>query len=192
MPLTSSWRVLAMLCLSALLLATPDLSSLFRSPTSTLAPERVTVPAEPIATTKEKLRLVDHLNKAWQVPVVLAHRIVGAAYREAQSIGAAPTLLLALIAKESSFNPQAQSSYGAVGLMQVVPRFHTEKIQDGESLHDPETNIRVGAQVLNEYLVKTGGALDPALKKYSGSATQYSRRVRAFQKEFESARTQDL
>ena len=54
--------------------------------------------------------------------------LVSAAYREALRNGLDPLLVLAVIAVESRFNPIAQSDGGAVGLMQVVPRFHTDKL----------------------------------------------------------------
>jgi len=85
----------------------------------------------------------------------------------------APELIIAIIHKESSFRPQVQSRYGAQGLMQVVRRWHREKLHPSESLFDPEVNIRVGADVLEEYLEAAGGNLDVALKKYSGNARNY-------------------
>src|SRR5690606_32980625 len=39
-----------------------------------------------------------------------------------------PLLLVAMIAVESSFNPKAKSHAGALGLMQVIPRWHMDKI----------------------------------------------------------------
>lgn len=189
MPFSACLRVLAMLCLSALLLATPNFSSYLQAAAGRTAADSSFKYAPLVSDTHEKLRLVDHLNKVWQVPLVLAHRIVGAAYREAQTIGAAPTLLLAVMAKESGFKPSAASSYGAVGLMQVVPRFHPEKLAKGEKLTNPETNIRVGTRVLGEYLSKAGGEIEPALERYSGQARQYFPRVRQYQFEFEQARS---
>ena len=84
-----------------------------------------------------------------------------------------PELLIAIIKKESAFRPQVQSSYGAQGLMQVVRRWHRDKLHPSESLFDPEVNIRVGADVLEEYLALAGGNLDTALRKYSGNARGY-------------------
>ena len=86
----------------------------------------------------------------------------------------APELLIAIIHKESSFRPKVQSSYGAQGLMQVVRRWHHDKLRPSESLFDPEVNIRVGADVLEEYLALANGDLDDALRKYSGNARNYA------------------
>lgn len=84
-----------------------------------------------------------------------------------------PELLIAIIQKESEFRPKVQSRYGAQGLMQVVPRWHRDKLRPSESLFDPAVNIRVGADVLEEYLEKAGGNIDNALRKYSGNARGY-------------------
>jgi len=186
MPFSVPLRVLAMLCLSALLLVAPK-----NATEVTLARDLVSLPVvhPPALLTPEQLRLVDHLHVVWQVPLELAHRIVTATYKEAQSIGATPTLLLAMMAKESAFHPAVSNAYGAVGLMQVVPRFHPEQLSTGESLENPETNIRVGAEVFREYLDANDGALEPTMKKYSGHTGRYFQSVKAYQKEFERART---
>lgn len=91
--------------------------------------------------------------------------------------GVAPELLIAMMQKESSLRPTVQSDYGAQGLMQVVRRWHHEKLHPSESLFDPAVNIRVGAVVLEEYLEKANGSLSKALKKYSGNARGYARNV---------------
>lgn len=84
-----------------------------------------------------------------------------------------PELLIAIMQKESGFRPTVQSRYGAQGLMQVVPRWHRDKLRPSESLFDPEVNVRVGADVLEEYLAQAGGDMSSALKKYSGNARGY-------------------
>ena len=89
-----------------------------------------------------------------------------------------PELIIAIIHKESEFRPKVQSRYGAQGLMQVVPRWHREKLQPSESLFDPEVNIRVGADVLEEYLAQAGGNMDNALRKYSGNARNYASAIK--------------
>jgi soluble lytic murein transglycosylase-like protein len=86
------------------------------------------------------------------------------------------------MAKESAFDLNAVSKYGALGLMQVVPRFHLDKLKSGEdvsSLREPGPNIRVAAEVLTGYLAKEG-SLDRALIKYSGNSPNYPARVRRY------------
>src|SRR5690606_38708735 len=88
-----------------------------------------------------------------------------------------PELLIAIMNKESTFRPKVQSRYGAQGLMQVVRRWHREKLEAGESLFDPAVNIRVGTDVLEEYLEWANGDLSKALAKYSGNARGYANTV---------------
>lgn len=62
-----------------------------------------------------------------------------------------PDLVLAIIAEESRFNPNAVSPVGAVGLMQVMPQW--EKVLGIQgSLKDPEVSIKYGLEVLGFYL----------------------------------------
>jgi len=102
---------------------------------------------------------------------------LGALVAEAFDIGAKtkldPTLLLAVMAVESSFNPFAQSAVGAQGLMQVMTRVHTDKYEDfgGRfAAFDPVTNLRVGAQVLHEYVRRTG-SVEGGLRLYVGAVS---------------------
>lgn len=60
---------------------------------------------------------------------------------------------------------------GAQGLMQVMPRFHEDKLQEGEdrtAFLDPETNIRVGAQILKESISRAGSVM-AGLQRYNGN-----------------------
>lgn len=103
---------------------------------------------------------------------------VDLAWAEAGKRKLNPELLIAIIQKESSFRPKVQSRYGAQGLMQVVPRWHREKLKPSESLFDPEVNIRVGADVLEEYLAQANGNMDQALRKYSGNSRNYVNNIK--------------
>ncbi len=96
------------------------------------------------------------------------------AWREADRNGLDPVLLIAVMAVESSFNPVAESHAGAVGLMQVIPRFHTDKFEpERESALHPDTNIRIGAKALQEY-IRRGGGLIAGLQLYNGAADDES------------------
>ena len=83
-----------------------------------------------------------------------------------------PLLILAIIGVESGFNPFAESAMGARGLMQVIPRFHMDKVPEGmgsRQLFDPAVNIRVGVHVLEEAIRRRGG-LTAGLQSYAGSS----------------------
>ncbi|MEO1021425.1 MAG: transporter substrate-binding domain-containing protein [Bacteroidota bacterium] len=58
-------------------------------------------------------------------------------------------LVTAVAAQESKFDPASQSWAGAIGLMQVLPRF-SEISED--SLYIPEVNVREGVRILSEHL----------------------------------------
>lgn len=101
---------------------------------------------------------------------------IAALVREAWSIGQRagldPTLILAIMAIESSFNPFAQSPVGAQGLMQVLTRVHDDKYEAFGGTHaafDPISNLRVGVQVLKECIARAG-SLQDGLRYYVGAA----------------------
>ena len=94
---------------------------------------------------------------------------------EAFEIGAKakldPTLILAIMAIESGFNPFAQSPVGAQGLMQVMTKVHSDKYENfGGKLaaFDPVTNLRVGVKVLQE-CISRAGSVEGGLKLYVGA-----------------------
>ena len=112
------------------------------------------------------------LSKKYRV----APEPIGALVAEAFDTGARtkldPTLILAIMAVESGFNPFAQSPVGAQGLMQVMTRVHTDKYQHfGGQLaaFDPVTNLRVGVKVLQECIARAG-SLEAGLRYYVGAA----------------------
>ena len=103
-----------------------------------------------------------------------------------------PLLILSIIAIESRFNPFAESAMGAKGLMQVIPRFHTDKLPAGaneRSLLDPVINVQVGVKVLEEAIRRKGG-LVAGLQQYAGSSDPegaYATKVLAEKERLEQA-----
>jgi len=61
-------------------------------------------------------------------------------------------LVIAVMAQESAFDPDAESLAGARGLMQIIPRFSS--VEDKEELYEPETNIREGVRYLKKHLTR--------------------------------------
>jgi soluble lytic murein transglycosylase-like protein len=91
-----------------------------------------------------------------------------------------PTLILAVMAVESSFNPFAQSPVGAQGLMQVLTRVHDDKYEAFGGNHaafDPVSNLRVGVQVLKDCIARAG-SLHDGLRTTSVRRTSKRRRLR--------------
>ena len=82
-----------------------------------------------------------------------ASEIVSLVHRFAFQYEVDPALVFRIIRVESNFNPRAHSHANARGLMQVVPKWHREKIL-GRNLFLPEVGIEVGVRVIAEYLQK--------------------------------------
>lgn len=78
-----------------------------------------------------------------------AMQLVTSVYDHAKTHGIRPSLLLAMIATESSFKRTARSKKGAVGYLQVIPKYHWNKIK-GRNLWDTDVNVQVGVLVLKE------------------------------------------
>ncbi|MDX5445420.1 MAG: transglycosylase SLT domain-containing protein [Zoogloeaceae bacterium] len=102
-----------------------------------------------------------------------------------------PLLIVAMIAVESSFNPEAKSHAGALGLMQVIPRWHMDKIgpeNDYTALFDPRFNVQVGTLVLVEGLQRYG-TLEAALQYYNGARDdpemRYTKRVMSVKRQLQ-------
>ena len=129
--------------------------------------------------------LVEHIARRYQVAPEPTGQIVQTAYRAAALMHLDPLLILAVISIESRFNPIAESGMGARGLMQIIPKYHLEKLEEhgGEdAVLDPESNILVGTRILREYVRRTG-SLEAGLQFYNGAAwdetARYTRKVLA-------------
>jgi soluble lytic murein transglycosylase-like protein len=82
-----------------------------------------------------------------------------------------PLLLIAVISIESRFNPISESPMGAQGLMQIIPRYHSDKLTDAAAnapFLDPVTNVQIGAQILQEAIHRQG-SLIAGLQYYAGA-----------------------
>ena len=100
--------------------------------------------------------------------------LVSSAFEIGQQAKLDPTLILAIMAIESGFNPFAQSPVGAQGLMQVMTKIHHEKYDNfgGKfAAFDPVTNLRVGVKVLQE-CISRAGSIEGGLKFYVGAGNK--------------------
>ncbi|WP_353439075.1 lytic transglycosylase domain-containing protein [Polynucleobacter sp. UK-FUSCHL-C3] len=124
-----------------------------------------------LRTEAERKAVASHLAKKFQLsPEDTAH-YVAQAIAVGKEVNLDPTLILAVMATESSFNPRAESRAGAQGLMQVRTHVHQEKFEPyGGPLAAfiPEANIRVGALILKACIAKAG-SLEAGLKNYLGA-----------------------
>jgi len=120
---------------------------------------------------KERQAVANHLATKYRISMAESLRYVSHAIEVANEVNLDPVLLLAIMATESSFNPNAQSRAGAQGLMQVLTRVHTEKFEPyggTVAAFVPEANIRVGALILKACIAKAG-SLEAGLRSYLGA-----------------------
>jgi hypothetical protein len=128
--------------------------------------------ADPSELTRQQAAVAGWLSRRYRVAVEPVGRLVKEAWDVGQRTQLDPTLILAIMAIESGFNPFAQSPVGAQGLMQVMTRVHDDKYETFGGTHaafDPVTNLRVGVQVLRECIARAG-SLEGGLKYYVGAA----------------------
>ena len=88
----------------------------------------------------------------------------------ATKFGVEPSLVAAVIKAESRFDPEATSSRGAYGLMQLLPetaRFVSERTGISGDYRDPETNIRIGTRYLSYLQSRYDGDQRLALAAYN-------------------------
>lgn len=146
--------------------------------TGFLGPLRSDLPPAPPKTASAKLMsnsqgeaLRSYISRKYRVAYDATGALVNTVYRVAREKDLDPLLLLAVIAIESRYNPFAESSVGAQGLMQVMTRVHKdkfEKLGDGAHALDPVSNIRVGSTILKDCITRRG-SLEGGLACYVGA-----------------------
>lgn len=81
-----------------------------------------------------------------------------------------PSLIAGIIQQESGGNPQAVSSAGAVGLMQIMPITKSDQCP-GADLYDPEQNVACGTKHFRWTLDQMGGDVNQAIMAYHSGVT---------------------
>lgn len=138
------------------------------------APEAVdrATATDPQDLPKQQATLAYWLSKKYRVAPEPVSALVAEAFDLGQRTKLDPTLILAVMAVESGFNPFAQSAVGAQGLMQVMTKVHSDKYESfGGKLaaFDPVSNLRVGVKVLQECIARAG-SVEAGLRHYVGAA----------------------
>ncbi len=128
--------------------------------------------ADPKELPKQQAAVAFWLSKKYRVAPEPISALVSEAYEIGARVKLDPTLILAVMAVESGFNPFAQSSVGAQGLMQVMTKIHSDKYQNfgGKfAAFDPLANLHVGVKVLQD-CIRMAGSIEGGLKYYVGAA----------------------
>ena len=117
----------------------------------------------------ERVAPIERVLLRYRSDPVLARRIAIALVREAQRVGLEPRVLLAVLLVENPWlDPQARSSVGAIGLMQIMPLHRGHWRPCGSDLESVEANICHGAQIFAHYFKRSGGDIERALLRYNG------------------------
>lgn len=106
-------------------------------------------------------------SKYRRIDYVTAMKLMTTVYDIAKESKQDPKLILAIIATESSFNAKALSRRDAAGYLQVIPKWHRDKIK-GRNIWNMEVNIEVGVKILNDCRRKYS-SLRNALGCYNGA-----------------------
>lgn len=142
---------------------------------------------------RQQAAIAQWVARRYKVAPEPISRLVQEAYAVGQRARVEPTLILAIMAIESAFNPFAQSTVGAQGLMQVMTQVHNDKYEafgGNFAAFDPITNMRVGVQVLKE-CIQRAGTVEEGLRFYVGAANlpdegNYTSRVLAMQEQLKA------
>ncbi len=136
---------------------------------------------------------LDYVSRRYRVSTEALQPIFATAQVVGRELRLDPLLIIAVIGVESGFNPFSQSVVGAQGLMQVMPRFHMDKLPeeaDQSAFLDPVTNVQVGAKVLKESIRRNGGVAN-GLQQFAGASNdpdrRYSSKVLAEKQRLEQA-----
>ncbi len=122
----------------------------------------------------EQAKVTHWLSRKYKVAPLALEKLVAEAWQLGQLSQLPPTLVLAVMAVESGFNPFARGTQGAMGLMQIEPVAHAETLrQFGGQLaaFDPLTNLRIGARLLQAN-IKAAGSVEEGLRLYGRASGQ--------------------
>jgi soluble lytic murein transglycosylase-like protein len=158
--------------------ATPSLTTLLDAPTAEDdAPQMHAAPTLMAADLKyagspvQQQRVTNWLSRRYHVANDATNMLVTASYSTARETKLDPLLILAVMCIESGLNPFAESPMGAQGLMQVMWKVHHARFDElggAKSALNPVANIKVGALILHDLVVR-GGSVEAGLKSYVGA-----------------------
>ena len=113
-------------------------------------------------------KMAIYIENKYDIHFPTAEKIVWFSYKESKQKDIDFDLIISLMEIESSFKVNSLSNRGAIGLFQVMPRYHRNKIKN-KDIWSIEDNIKIGTTVLKEYIELSNGDIFKALQRYNGS-----------------------
>lgn len=112
--------------------------------------------------------------------VPLSEDLQDTIFTECESRDVDPAIIVAMIKRESDYNPNCISDGGkSFGLMQIQPRWHQSRANKlgCPDLMNPYDNVTVGIDLFAS-LYKQGGSLEWALMAYNGGPSYANRKTK--------------
>lgn len=137
------------------------------------------VPTEPVPTEPAPTEPADQPQEAYVPNVALSGQLTYYTLSLCSQYGVDSSIIFSVMYQESKFNPSAVSGSGAIGLMQIIPRFSQARMSKlgVADLYDARSNILVGVDMLAEYYYAEGSWIG-ALTRYrygtSSGSTDYA------------------
>lgn len=120
---------------------------------------------------ERSVQLSQGIQRAYQVAPNTAQQVAPLIIQNSERYNLPPLTLAAMIQQESSYRPNVSSNAGAVGLMQIMPKYWQNSCPG--NLYEIEINIACGSYILNTYYETTGN-LKKALAYYNVGPNGYN------------------
>jgi hypothetical protein len=128
-----------------------------------------TTAGDPLDLPAEQASVTYWLSRKYNVSPEPLSVLVAEAFLLGERAQIAPTLILAIMAVESNFNPFAQGVLGGQGLMQIQPSQQLHKLADlggPMASFDPLSNLRIGVSTLHDMSLQNG-SIEAGLTAYA-------------------------
>lgn len=120
---------------------------------------------------KRATKLSNGIQTAYAVTPSTANRVAPLIIQNAEKQNLDPLLVAAIIRQESTYRSQVTSPAGAVGLMQIIPKYWQNTC--GSNLLDEAINVQCGTYILSKY-EDSAGSMKKALGYYNVGPTGYN------------------
>jgi len=112
--------------------------------------------------------MIQSLNP--KVDVSVANKIANSVDKYCEKYSLSVPLVVSLMFRESGFNPLSISKAKCIGLMQINPKAHPNKVKPYKytQLYHIDVNVDIGCKILKEYLSREK-SVKGALERYLGA-----------------------